>query len=175
MRVLGLDPGQSEGAYCLIDHVGTRARWLQHGTFPMTPIGAEEVLHLTAPDLVVVERPTWIVIPFRFDGRPLVDTAWHGGGLFYLATSRAYPTTSLLMRDVRSLLCGRTKVANKRGGVSNVTAGDAEVKAALAGRIDAMPTRTSNHHRDACAVAYVGGLHFMNEQRKGGLHVPTGL
>lgn len=174
MNVLGIDPGQSEGAYCLIEHAGTRARWLDHGAFPMTPAGAGEILQWTTPALVVIERPTWIVIPFRFDGRPLVDTAWHGGGVFYLAASK-YPTTSLLMRDVRGLLCGRTKVARMDGRVANVTAGDAQVKAALAGRVDGIPTRTSNHHRDACAVAYVGGLHWMNEQRKGGPNVPTGV
>lgn len=162
LRIIGIDPGSKESAFCVLDHNGTRARWIRHGTYPSDGLEIlwPSLLSDELVNLVAIERPVWVHMERVFHGGPLLDTAWVGGSLLGIATLLRKDVVSLHARDWRGFLCGR-----QRGQHAGGQANDPMVKQRILAVCDDVPKRTANHHRDAAGVAFVAGIQELSRRR----------
>jgi Holliday junction resolvasome RuvABC endonuclease subunit len=143
VRVLGIDPGSHECAATLIDRESAfRGKWLESHTLPARFEGAHDLLVRLKPDFVVVEQPVWIGL--GKGAAELMTTGWHGGGWMWLARALGMRAEAIYAREWRKWLTG------------DVSPSDAKIATALGRVLSDIPTRSTNHARDAAGVAWSG-------------------
>ncbi|MGK3959913.1 crossover junction endodeoxyribonuclease RuvC [Sorangium sp. So ce118] len=152
--VLGFDPGAARVGWAAL---GTDARGARHvgsGVLPVDLAGdagldalraaAGALLSRYRPALVAVERIVRVFPRPRFGpamAGELCGASWVGAELAGLAAARGLVVRTATLQAVRSALgCAR--------------AGDAALAAAIRARVAGWPARSSEHARDAAAVAW---------------------
>ncbi|WP_441291917.1 crossover junction endodeoxyribonuclease RuvC [Sorangium sp. KYC3313] len=152
--VIGFDPGAARVGWAALDVGAAGARHLGSGVLPIDLAGdsglealraaAGALLSRYRPALVAVERVVRVFPRPRFGpamAGELCGASWVGAELAGLAAARGLVVRTATLHAVRSALgCAR--------------AGDAALAAAIRARVAGWPVRSSEHARDAAAVAW---------------------
>ncbi|WP_438037000.1 hypothetical protein [Sorangium sp. So ce204] len=152
--VLGFDPGAARVGWAALDVDAAGARHVGSGVLPVDLAGdpgiealraaAGALLSRYCPALVAVERVVRVFPRPRFGpamASELCGASWVGAELAGLAAARGLIVRTATLQAVRSALgCAR--------------AGDAALAAAIRARVAGWPARSSEHARDAAAVAW---------------------
>jgi Holliday junction resolvasome RuvABC endonuclease subunit len=160
--VLGIDPGPKNNGWAVVDFtVPSAPLWFAGGTCE-SMVGLLERFaqyalgHPERPCLVAIERPRALHNPLA--NVAVMGTAWAGGFIAGYAEALHFPVLELGQNEWRLALVGHSVRGDDVG---------AKVKAFLARHVRDLPARTSEHARDAAAVACVG--YRVSRQRPGAI------
>ncbi|AUX25120.1 crossover junction endodeoxyribonuclease ruvC [Sorangium cellulosum] len=173
--VLGFDPGAARVGWAALGADAHGARHLGSGVLPVDLAGdsglealraaAGALLSRYRPALVAVERVVRVFPRPRFGpamASELCGASWVGAELAGLAAARGLVVRTATLQAVRSALgCAR--------------AGDGALAAALRARVAGWPVRSSEHARDAAAVAWSTTVEMAHAPAAQSWAIPAGL